>query len=101
MLRSDLPFHPGAEVFNIGTGIARTDLDIIELVERITSVRLDVEFAPRRPFDQQSAVLNIESARTVLGWNPSTSLESVVNDMLLAIPSVAPDLGGRLATIKV
>ena len=71
------------------------------MVERITSVRLEVGFAPRRPFDQQSAVLNIESARAVLGWNPSTSLESVVNDMLLAIPSVAPDLGGRLATIKV
>jgi UDP-glucose 4-epimerase len=64
-----------ARAFNIGTGVGTSVLDIARKLQRAAGSNLPVEFAPRRPGEQQESFVDAEKARTVLGWTPKVSLE--------------------------
>ena len=63
------------EVFNIGTDVAHTTAEGIEIVQAITGKSARFEKKPRRAGDQNRTQANITKARRVLGYNPTTSLE--------------------------
>ena len=63
------------EVFNIGTDVAHTTGEGIEVVEKLTGKSARVDRQPRRAGDQTRTLANISKARRVLGYNPTTSLE--------------------------
>ena len=61
-------------LFNIGSGVGTTLIELLEVVGEITNKSIEVDFLPARPFDSPANVLDISQARSSLFWGPSTSL---------------------------
>jgi len=69
----------GCEVFNLGTGNGVTVLEAIKAFEKVSGVKLNYEIGPRRPGDIMAIYANNDKAKTKLGWNPSRSLDEMMN----------------------
>jgi UDP-glucose 4-epimerase len=70
----------GVEVFNLGTGTGSTVLEVIQAFERSTGVKLQWEFAPRRPGDVIAAYADTALAAKDLGWRAERSLDQSMAD---------------------
>jgi len=66
--------------FNIGTGVATSVLELAETLCGAAGVESKIEFAPKRPGEQQHSFLSVEKARDVLGWSPRITLEQGLAD---------------------
>ena len=60
------------EIFNLGTDTATTTAEGMRIVERIIGKPAKIAIKPRRPGDQMRTHANIEKARKILGYNPTT-----------------------------
>ena len=67
--------------FNIGSGIARVELDIVALVERSLQLKVPYKLGPDRKVDLSYAVLDPSRARAELGWHNADNLEPIVKRM--------------------
>lgn len=71
------------EIFNLGTDQAITTGEGIKIVEEIIGKKATLDIKPKRPGDQKETHANIDKARRVLGYNPTTApkegLEKEVN----------------------
>jgi UDP-glucuronate 4-epimerase len=61
------------EIFNIGTDTSITTGEGIRIVEEIVGRPVRADRKPRRAGDQQETHANIEKARRILGYNPTTA----------------------------
>jgi UDP-glucose 4-epimerase len=66
--------HNGG-VFNVGTGIETSVLDLYERIQRASGVAREPEFAPPRTGELQRSVLDPTLAKRELGWEPKNSLD--------------------------
>jgi UDP-glucose 4-epimerase len=66
--------------FNIGTGVGTSVLDLASTLLTAAGATSPIEFAPKRPGEQQHSFLSIAKARDVLGWAPRVSLERGLAD---------------------
>ena len=66
------------EIFNIGTDITLTTEEGIRTVEEVIGKPARKIMAPRRPGDQSKTHANIEKARWLLGYDPTTRLREGV-----------------------
>ncbi len=64
-----------ARAFNIGTGVGTSVTKLAELLSGAAGREPKLEFAPRRPGEQQDSVLNVSKAARGLAWRPAVSLE--------------------------
>ncbi|MCL5783966.1 MAG: UDP-glucose 4-epimerase GalE [Patescibacteria group bacterium] len=72
------------EVFNLGTGLGNSVLEIIRLVKEKTGVDFEIgESQNRRKGEADKMVADNTKAKEVLGWNPSHTLEQSINSLLL------------------
>jgi UDP-glucose 4-epimerase len=63
-----------ARAFNIGTGIGTSVLGIAKLLQAAARTVVPLDFAPRRPGEQQESFVDVNKAREVLGWAPEVDL---------------------------
>ena len=63
-----------ARAFNIGTGVPTSVLELARELMRAAGRDVPIEFAPKRPGEQQQSYLVVEKAASVLGWRPTVSL---------------------------
>jgi nucleoside-diphosphate-sugar epimerase len=63
------------EVFNLGTEVESTTADGIATVEELLKTRIRIVENPPRPGDQTRTCANIDKARRLLDYNPTTSLQ--------------------------
>ena len=63
-----------ARAFNIGTGKGTTVLEIATLLQQAARSNVPIEFAPKRPGEQQESFVEVSKARETLGWVPEVSL---------------------------
>ena len=66
------------EVFNLGSGNGVTVLEAIESFERVSGVKLNWKFSPRRPGDVVSIYANNNKAVTKLGWHIKRDLDTML-----------------------
>jgi len=66
--------------FNVGTGLATSVLDLAEVLRKAAGSTTPIEFAPKRPGEQQQSYLTVEKARSDLGWSAKISLEEGLAD---------------------
>jgi UDP-glucose 4-epimerase len=66
------------EIFNIGTGIGNSVLEIIQSFERSTGVKLNYEITSRRAGDVEKVWADSSKANKTLGWTPKISLDETV-----------------------
>jgi UDP-glucose 4-epimerase len=62
-------------IFNIGTGLETSVVDLVRLLGEIVGHTLDVRHAPPRPGEQRRSALDPTRARKALGWEPSMGLK--------------------------
>jgi UDP-glucose 4-epimerase len=65
----------GGGVFNIGSGVETSVLELYEAVRRTTGSEREPAFAPARLGELQRSVLDVSLAGRELGWRPLQSLD--------------------------
>jgi len=66
------------EIFNLGTGLGLSVLDIVNTFEKVSGVKLNYEIVGRREGDIEKVWANPVIANTVLGWTAETSVEDTL-----------------------
>lgn len=64
----------GLEIFNLGTGIGSTVLEVVKSFEAVNDLKLNYKLVDRRAGDIVEAYSDNELAEKELGWKPKTSL---------------------------
>jgi len=72
--------HKGTEVFNLGTGVPYSVLDIVKAFERSNNIKVPFEFGPRRAGDLPECWANADKAFKLLGWKTKRTLEDMCKD---------------------
>ena len=72
--------HTGAEVFNLGTGIGYSVLDVIKAFEKANGVKVKYEISPRRPGDIATCYSDPSKAKDLLGWHAEKNLVDMCRD---------------------
>ena len=72
--------NKGAEVFNIGTGVGYSVLDMVKAFERANDIKIPYEIAERRPGDIDTCYADSSKAAEKLGWKALKTLDDMCRD---------------------
>lgn len=72
--------HKGCEVFNLGTGVGVSVLDMVNTFREVNQVELPYVIAPRRPGDIATCYADPTKSREVLGWRAEHDLADMCRD---------------------
>jgi UDP-glucose 4-epimerase len=61
--------------FNVGTGVGTPVLRLAEVLSAAAGQAAPIEYAPKRPGEQQESYVDVTKAARLLDWRPSVSLE--------------------------
>ena len=67
------------EVFNVGTGLGYSVLEVIASFERMSGKNLNYSIGPRREGDIVAAYANVDKALRQLNWSPKYSLDEAIH----------------------
>lgn len=70
----------GYEVFNLGTGVGYSVLDMVKAFEAASQQQVPYEIVERRPGDIAACYADPTLARDVLGWEAKLNLDDMCND---------------------
>ena len=82
--------HRGVEVFNLGTGVGSSVLDVINAFEKQSGVKVPYKIVDRRPGDIAENYASPAKANEILGWRAKRDLDDMCRDSWEAI-SMNPD----------
>jgi UDP-glucose 4-epimerase len=77
-------------VFNVGTGIETSVLELYELCRRVAGSELDAEHADARLGEVQRSVLDVSRAERELGWRPEIGFEDGLRRTWEALAGAEP-----------
>lgn len=66
------------DVFNLGTGIGVTVLEVFQAFEKSSGMKLNYKLGPRRAGDVECIYADNTKARTKLGWYPKRNIEDAM-----------------------
>jgi UDP-glucose 4-epimerase len=66
--------HDGG-VYNVGTGVATSVLELYDAIQRASGVEREAELAPARLGELHRSVLDVSLAERELGWTPRRTLD--------------------------
>ena len=69
---------PGANVYNVGTGLGSSVLEIIDATVEITGRMIPMKITDRRPGDPAKLVANSKKLQKEFGWKPRHDLKSII-----------------------
>ena len=75
-----LATKPGCRIYNLGTGVGYSVLDIVHAFEKTTGVRIPYYFAPRRSGDIDTCYSDASRARAELGWTAEFGIDDMCSD---------------------
>ena len=73
--------HAGCEVFNLGTGVGYSVLDLVHTFERVNHIPIPYTVVDRRPGDVARCFSSAEKAKTLLHWQAEKTLEDMCRDV--------------------
>lgn len=73
--------NSGVGVWNLGTGVGYSVMEIISTFERITSVNIPYEISPRRDGDVAECWSDPSKAERELGWKAELDLCTMISDL--------------------
>ena len=71
---------PGVEIFNIGTGMPYSVLDMVKAFEKASSVPIKYEFGARRAGDVQDCWAAVDKAEKLLSWKAKRGIDEMCRD---------------------
>ncbi len=66
------------EVFNLGTGVGVSVLELLETFQKVTGVKLNFVIGPRRSGDVEKTYADPTKASLILGWKTRYSIEEAL-----------------------
>ena len=66
------------EVYNIGTGLGYSVLDIISAFEKATNIKINYQIVDRRPGDVEAVYADTTLAEQKLNWKTVLSIEDMM-----------------------
>lgn len=66
------------EIFNIGTGVGTSILEVIKGFEKVSGKKINWEFAPRRDGDIQEIFADVDKALKYLNWKPYYTVQDAI-----------------------
>ena len=72
--------HKGENVFNLGTGIGYSVLDMVHAFERVTGKKIPYEITARRPGDLATVYASPDKSTELLGWKAQYNLDDMCRD---------------------
>ncbi|SHI15838.1 UDP-glucose 4-epimerase [Sporobacter termitidis DSM 10068] len=72
--------YRGVEVFNLGTGVGYSVLDIVGAFERANKIKIPYAIAPRREGDLPEYYSDSAKACRLMGWKAERTLEDMCRD---------------------
>ncbi|MGN0551324.1 MAG: UDP-glucose 4-epimerase GalE [Acutalibacteraceae bacterium] len=72
--------NTGTEIFNLGTGVGYSVLDIVNTFERVNNIKIPYEIKPRRPGDVAQCYANAEKAQKKMNWKAEKTLDDMCKD---------------------
>lgn len=66
-------------ILNIGTGTGMTILEIVGIIQKVTSKKLKTRFQKNRKFDVNYNVLDINRSAKILDWKPKIEVEQGIS----------------------
>jgi UDP-glucose 4-epimerase len=73
--------HGKLSIFNLGTGVGYSVLDMVEAMKKASGRPLPYEFGPRREGDIAVCYADPTVAREELGWTATRGLEAMCQDL--------------------
>lgn len=70
----------GVEVYNLGTGVGYSVLDVVKTFERVNGVKIPYVITGRRPGDVDKCYADPTKAYKELGWKAEKNLEDMCRD---------------------
>lgn len=70
----------GVQVFNLGTGVGYSVLDIVKAFNKAYGKELPYKIAPRRPGDIATCYSDPSKAKEMLGWEAKRGIEEMCED---------------------
>jgi UDP-glucose 4-epimerase len=67
------------DAFNIGVGKGISVLEIINLFEKVTGIKINYEVGPRREGDIPEMFADASKAQRLLGWKPEYNIEEAIS----------------------
>ena len=72
--------HKGTEIFNLGTGVGYSVLDIVKTFSKVNNVEIPYQIKPRRAGDIAECYADPTKDKEVLGWTAEKTLEDMCRD---------------------
>ena len=72
--------HKGENVFNLGTGMGYSVLDMVKALERVTGIKIPYEIVARRPGDLATVYSSPDKSAELLGWKAQYNLDDMCRD---------------------
>ena len=72
--------NKGSEVFNLGTGVGYSVLDIVNAFEEANSVKVPYAIVDRRPGDIAECYADPAKAHNILGWSAEKNMVQMCKD---------------------
>ena len=72
--------HKGENVFNLGTGMGYSVLDMVKAFERVTGIKIPYEIVARRPGDLATVYSSPDKSAELLGWTAQYNLDDMCRD---------------------
>jgi len=70
----------GLYIYNLGTGIGYSVLDMVKAFEEVTGKKVSYKIAPRREGDIATCYAETKKAKEELGWNATKKIEDMCQD---------------------
>ncbi len=77
---SFLASHPGLHIWNLGTGVGTSVLELVRAFEEASGVVIPYEVAARRPGDVAATVADPSRAQRELGWSSRFDIDRMCAD---------------------
>ncbi len=72
--------HQGVEVFNLGTGVGYSVLDMVKAFSKVNEVEIPYKIVGRRDGDIAKCYADASKAQEVLGWSADLTLDDMCRD---------------------
>lgn len=73
------------DAYNLGTGKGVSVLELIQAVESVSSKKVPYAITSRRPWDIDAVWANCDKAKSILGWEATTSIDESIHNALLFV----------------
>ena len=74
---SNMQGNSNFDVFNLGTGLAYSVLQVLKTFESASGLKIPYTFSERRAGDVQSSYADIAKAKSILNWEARRSLDEM------------------------